>query len=242
MSGCCSPQDACEFIIIQGTTPPLTLYLDCDLSKGYDIRVAIKYTLTDYFIFTNDDMYIEPLECGCCIEIRLTQEQTLAMKNFIIVQLKAKEKETGNVIESKEVRIDVLRTLDRTVMQLLINMDIGKNPAPIRLGVSNCKPSSGGTSNYNDLRNKPILNGVTIQGNKSSEDYGIYGVDAPETFVYEQKEPAATWTIKHNLNKYPSITVVDSAGTVVMGEYNFVDKTTITCTFSGAFSGICYLN
>ena len=30
-----------------------------------------------------------------------------------------------------------------------------------------------GTSNYNDLQNKPTLNGVTIEGNKTSEDYGI---------------------------------------------------------------------
>lgn len=31
----------------------------------------------------------------------------------------------------------------------------------------------GGTSNYNDLTNKPTLNGVTIEGDKTSEDYGI---------------------------------------------------------------------
>ena len=36
----------------------------------------------------------------------------------------------------------------------------------------------GGTSNYNDLQNKPTLNGVTIEGNKTSEDYGIESADA----------------------------------------------------------------
>lgn len=35
-----------------------------------------------------------------------------------------------------------------------------------------------GTSNYNDLQNKPTLNGVTIEGNKTSEDYGIGSADA----------------------------------------------------------------
>lgn len=29
------------------------------------------------------------------------------------------------------------------------------------------------TSNYDDLFNKPILNGVTIQGEKESEDYKL---------------------------------------------------------------------
>ena len=36
----------------------------------------------------------------------------------------------------------------------------------------------GGTSNYNDLQNKPTLNGVTIEGDKTSEDYGIGSADA----------------------------------------------------------------
>ena len=33
---------------------------------------------------------------------------------------------------------------------------------------------SGGTSNYNQLSNKPLLNGVEISGSKTSVDYGIY--------------------------------------------------------------------
>lgn len=32
---------------------------------------------------------------------------------------------------------------------------------------------SGGTSDYDDLVNKPTLNGVEISGDKTSEDYGI---------------------------------------------------------------------
>ena len=32
---------------------------------------------------------------------------------------------------------------------------------------------SGGTSNYNDLSNKPSINGVTLSGNKSSSDLHI---------------------------------------------------------------------
>lgn len=32
---------------------------------------------------------------------------------------------------------------------------------------------SGGASNYNDLKNQPQINGVTLTGNKSSADLGI---------------------------------------------------------------------
>lgn len=97
-------------------------------------------------------------------------------------------------------------------------------------------------TSYNQLANKPTINGETIQGDKQDKDYQLYGVNNPEIFIYNQTTPSDRWEIKHNLNKFPSITVVDSAGSVVIGEYEFVDSSTVICSFSGAFSGICYLN
>ena len=35
--------------------------------------------------------------------------------------------------------------------------------------------SGGGTSNYNELSNKPSINGIPLVGNKTSEDLGISG-------------------------------------------------------------------
>ena len=46
----------------------------------------------------------------------------------------------------------------------------------------------------------------------------------------------------HNLDKYPSVTVVDSGGTVVVGSIDYNDKNNCTCTFSAPFSGQAYLN
>lgn len=100
----------------------------------------------------------------------------------------------------------------------------------------------GGTTDYDKLTNKPKLNGETIQDNKQSKDYGLYGANNPEVFVYVQSTPSDRWEITHNLNKRPSITVADSAGSVVVGEYEYVDGNTVICTFSSAFSGECYLN
>lgn len=39
---------------------------------------------------------------------------------------------------------------------------------------------AGGTSDYNALTNKPTINGVTIEGDKTSEDYGIESADRRE--------------------------------------------------------------
>lgn len=97
-------------------------------------------------------------------------------------------------------------------------------------------------TNYNQLTNKPTINGEVIQGDKQDKDYNVYGINNPETFVYNQTTPSDTWEIKHSLNKFPSVTIVDSAGSAVVGEYEFIDENTVICTFSGAFSGVCYLN
>ena len=35
---------------------------------------------------------------------------------------------------------------------------------------------SGGTTNYNDLTNKPSINGITLTGNKTSADLGINAI------------------------------------------------------------------
>lgn len=62
------------------------------------------------------------------------------------------------------------------------------------------------------------------------------------TFVYEQAQASDVWEITHDLNKHPSVTVVDSAGTVVIGDIQYISNSRIIITFNGAFSGTAYLN
>jgi hypothetical protein len=61
-------------------------------------------------------------------------------------------------------------------------------------------------------------------------------------YVHDQPSPASTWTISHGLGFTPNISVVDSAGTVVEGSYNYPDSNTVVATFSSQFSGKAYLS
>lgn len=61
-------------------------------------------------------------------------------------------------------------------------------------------------------------------------------------YTYAQNEAASTWLISHPLKKMPAVTVVDSAGSVVMGEITYIDENTVQIKFNGAFSGKAYLN
>lgn len=62
------------------------------------------------------------------------------------------------------------------------------------------------------------------------------------SYVHNQTVASNTWTITHGLQFIPSITVVDSAGTVVEGSYTYPDANTVVANFSGAFSGKAYLS
>lgn len=95
------------------------------------------------------------------------------------------------------------------------------------------------SDNYNNLSNKPSINGVTLVGNKTSEELGIV---CDKTFAYNQAISSNVWEIKHDLDKYPAVTVVDSGGSVVIGEIVYIDKNNVRITFTSAFSGKAYFN
>lgn len=76
----------------------------------------------------------------------------------------------------------------------------------------------------------------------SSGPQGIPGETQVVAYVFVQSSPASTWTITHGLDFVPNITVVDTAGSVVEGDYSYPNGNTIIATFSGAFAGKAYLS
>lgn len=62
-----------------------------------------------------------------------------------------------------------------------------------------------------------------------------------ERHVYTQASPSSEWIITHPLGGRPSVTIVDSAGTVVIGEVLYVSDTEVRVSFTAAFSGFAYL-
>ena len=102
-----------------------------------------------------------------------------------------------------------------------------------------------GTTYWNDLpyTSDVIATWGAINGDITDQaDLVQYIADATGTYTYEQAVADSTWTITHNLNKHPSVTVVDSGGTVVSGNVTYVDDNTVVLTFNAAFKGTAYLN
>ena len=75
----------------------------------------------------------------------------------------------------------------------------------------------------------------------------IYGAEFAQEeedkeFIFNQPTPQVTWTINHNLNKFPSVSVVNTNNILMYGDTTYVDKDNIIITFSAGFSGKAYLN
>ena len=69
-------------------------------------------------------------------------------------------------------------------------------------------------------------------------DPGLSG----SNYVHQQMTPSDTWVVAHGLNRFPSVTVVDSGGSVVIGSVSYDSSHQITITFTAAFGGNAYLN
>ena len=67
------------------------------------------------------------------------------------------------------------------------------------------------------------------------------------TYIHNQSSASNTWIINHNLNRFPSVTVIDSGNTIVQGTVVYNSNKQLTITFFSAgsalsFSGKAYLN
>lgn len=71
-------------------------------------------------------------------------------------------------------------------------------------------------------------------------DVGV--VYSDKNYVHRQDVASDEWEISHNLDKYPSVSVVDSAGNIVCGDVRYINTQKIIIYFQSAFSGRAYLN
>jgi hypothetical protein len=67
-------------------------------------------------------------------------------------------------------------------------------------------------------------------------------LNAHDNYVFTQSAAASVWTITHNMGKYPSVTIVDTANDEVEGQVNHISNTQLTVTFSAPVAGKAFMN
>lgn len=83
---------------------------------------------------------------------------------------------------------------------------------------------------------------VTAPGVQGATGPAGSGGGSDAFFTFNQAGAANPWFINHNLNKYPSVTVVDSAGTQGFCSVTYVDANNVQLNFAAPFAGKAYLN
>lgn len=61
-------------------------------------------------------------------------------------------------------------------------------------------------------------------------------------YTHTQIAPSDTWVIDHNRDKFPSVSVTDSAGSLVVGDVNYISSNRVIVMFSSPFAGTAFLN
>lgn len=88
-----------------------------------------------------------------------------------------------------------------------------------------------------------VFGGDLSLDNKFDGQMGnVLAPSADKHFAYEQAQPSDTWEIQHNLRKYPSVSITDTANTEVVGEVQYLDENSLRVTFSAPVAGYAYLN
>ena len=123
-------------------------------------------------------------------------------------------------------------------------MDLTENrfgmilPLIIR-ALKNSGGGSGGTTNYNDLTNQPSINGVTLEGNKTSADLNIQS----QTTQTDHGTSDTTFTLPanqyHTWGEVAALTVTLAAEeSGVVNEYHFAFDSGATATTLSLPEGI----
>lgn len=96
------------------------------------------------------------------------------------------------------------------------------------------------SAHHDDLTGRDLPNQHPISAITGLQEALVEVSD--KTFVFEQGIASDTWIINHNLGKYPSVSLVDSAGTQFDADVEYNDENTCTVRMNGATTGKAFLN
>jgi hypothetical protein len=66
--------------------------------------------------------------------------------------------------------------------------------------------------------------------------------EGDKNYVHNQSVLAASWSVAHNLGKYPAVEVVDSGGSLVLPDVVYVDVNHVQLDFASPNTGKAYVN
>lgn len=155
-----------------------------------------------------------------------------------------------NESQSKYIRITITPTWNETYSEppynkmSLYNMNwYGSYPANMQNAVWYWDSDKNATFRGGLHVDGNITTYSTIDGRDIASDGAkLDALVSDKNYEHVQATPSSVWNIPHNLGKRPAVSVLDSAGTEVTGQVDYIDINNVTITFQAAFSGSAILN
>jgi hypothetical protein len=73
-------------------------------------------------------------------------------------------------------------------------------------------------------------------------DYEYVQEQVRENYVHDQQVASNSWVVPHSLNKFPSVSVVNTANQTIVGDITYNSLNQLTITFTSQISGKAYIN
>jgi hypothetical protein len=84
-------------------------------------------------------------------------------------------------------------------------------------------------------------NGNALPISVSTTNVRVNG-ESLTSYKHYQNVAEAEWHIEHEMGKNPSVSVVDSANNIVVGEVHYIDTNVLIVRFKYPFKGTAFLN
>ena len=159
----------------------------------------------------------------------------------------------GTKLEAEDIKAGDNITLVKNGNEITINASGGGSEVTLIDNLNTTTPGQGALDAHQGNVLKGMIPNVvddvtstsTTAALSANQGYilnNLINEKQDKNFYFTQTTASNTWVITHNLNKYPSATIIDSAGTEVVGNITYNSLNQITITFSGAFKGSATLN
>jgi hypothetical protein len=85
-------------------------------------------------------------------------------------------------------------------------------------------------------------NNFTQETVSISVDYDYVKSQVRENYVHDQQVASSSWVVPHQLNKYASVSIVNTANQAIVGDITYNSLNQLTITFTSPISGKAYIN
>lgn len=162
-------------------------------------------------------------------ELDLTKENTKYNNDFFLGDLiTIKDDELGLLMNSRVMQVDEVFQQDGKSVYVTVGKSVPTVFNKINNEIKSAQAIGAGVGRNSNSPTKI---------SQLTNDAGFVTAEEIRQYVHTQLTQSTQWIVQHNLNKYPNVTIADSAGNVVLGDIQHISDTQLIVTFGFAFTG-----